>query len=68
MSIKKLLIKLSHNEYRDFLLNMYKTFSDYDWTQKSRKATCEIKNISMSCFDEKVYILGNVIDMLALST
>ena len=49
---KNAVATVSHNEYKDVLLNKkYRTQSKYH-----KIGTYEIKKISLSCFDNKIYI------------
>ena len=65
---RNVVIKISHNEYKDVLLNqkcsrlsMNKIQSKYD-----RIGTYEINKISLSYFDNKIYMQNNGYDELAL--
>ena len=59
---------VSHNEYKDVLLNKkYLTHSMNRIQSKDHKTgTYEINKISLSCFDDKIYIQNNECDGLAL--
>ena len=60
---------ISHNEYKDVLLN--KTCLRYSMngiqSKDHRIETYEMNKISLSCFDGKVYIPNNGCDGLSLS-
>ena len=58
----------SHYEYKDVLLSKkYQRHSVNRIQSKDhRTETYEIKNISLSCFDDKTYIQNNGCDGLAL--
>ena len=73
MSIKKRVIKnvvatISHDEFRGVLVNEKCFRHSMNRTQSKchRKETCEINKISLSCFDDKIHILNNGRDGLAL--
>ena len=59
---------ISHNEYKDVLLNKKCLRHSVNRTQsKDHKiGTYEIKKIDLSCFDDKMYIQSNECDGLAL--
>ena len=58
----------SHNEYKDVLLNKkYLRHSINRIQSKDHKiGTYQINKISLSCFDDKIYIQNNGCDGLAL--
>ena len=56
---------MGHNKYKDVLLN--KKYSVNRIQSKNyRIGTYETSKIYLSCFDAKIYILNNGIDVLAL--
>ena len=59
---------ISHNEYKDFLLNIKYLSHSINRRQSKdhRIATYEINKISLSCFDDKIYIQNNGCDGVAL--
>ena len=59
---------ISHNEYKDVLLNKKCLRHSVNRTQsKDHKiGTYEIKKIYLSCFNDKMYIQSNECDGLAL--
>ena len=59
---------ISHNEHKDVLLNKKCLRQSVNRVQsKDHKiGTYEINNISLSCFDDKIYIQDNGYDGLAL--
>ena len=59
---------ISHNEHKDALLNKKCLRQSVNRVQsKDHKiGTYEINNISLSCFDDKIYIQDNGYDGLAL--
>ena len=64
---KNVVSTISHYEYKDVLLNnncighsMNRIQSKYH-----RTGTCEINKISLSCFDDKIYIQNSEYDGLA---
>ena len=65
---KNVVATISHNEYKDVLLSKkYLRHSMHRIQSKDHKIeTYEIKNISLSCFDDKIYIQNNGCDGLAL--
>ena len=65
---KNLVDKISHNEYKDVLLNKkYLRHSMNRIESKNyRIGTYEINKFSLSCFDSSIYVLDNEIDALAL--
>ena len=58
---------ISHNEYKDVLLNKKCLKHSINRTQNKdhRIGTYEINKISFSCFDDKIYIQNNGYDGLA---
>ena len=65
---KNVVATTSYNEYKDILLNnkcirhsINRIQSKYHWI-----GTYEINKISLSCFDDKIYIQNNGYDGLAL--
>ena len=65
---RKLAATISHNEYRYVLLNNKFTRQSMNRIQSKdhRIGTFEINKISLSCFDNKIYIQNNGCDGLAL--
>ena len=63
-----LLHQISHNKCKDVLLNDKFLRHSMKRIQSKgyRIGTYEIKNISLSCFDDKIYIKNNGYDRLAL--
>ena len=65
---KNVLATISHNEYKDVLLN--KTCLRHSMNRIQSKdhriETYEINKISLFCFDDKIYIQNNGWDGLAL--
>ena len=59
---------ISHNEYKDVLLNKKCLRHSMNRIQSKdhKTGTYEINKISLSCFDDKMYIQGNVYDELTL--
>ena len=59
---------MNHNEYKDALLNDHCLRHSMNRIQSKDHTigTYEIKNISLSCFDDKIYIQNNGYDGLAL--
>ena len=57
-----------YGEYNDALLNKNCLRHLMNRTQNKdhRIRTCEINNMSLSCFDDKIYILNNGYDRLVL--
>ena len=60
--------KMSHNEYKVVLLNNKCTKHSMSRIQSKdhRRGTYEVNKISLSCFDDKIYIQNNGYDELAL--
>ena len=61
--------KITHNEYKDVLLNNRCLRHSINLIQSKdhRIGIYEIKKISFSCFEDKIYIQNNGYDGLALS-
>ena len=59
---------ITHNEYKDVLLNKkyLRRLMDSIQNKDYRIGTCEINKISLSCFDDKIHILDNWYNRLAL--
>ena len=59
---------ISHNEYKDVLLNNNCLRHSMNRTQSkdNKIGTYEINKVSLSCFDDKIYIQNNGYDGLAL--
>ena len=59
---------ISHNEYKDVLLNKKCLRHSMNRIQSKdhKTGTYEINKISLSCFDDKIYIQGNGYDELTL--
>ena len=60
---KNTVAKISHNEYKDNLLNnKYLRHSMNTIQSKNHRiGTYEINKISLSCFDDKIHILNNAL-------
>ena len=60
--------KITHNNYKDVLLNNKCLRNSMNRIQSKdhRIGTYEINNISLYCFDDKIYIQNNGYDGLAL--
>ena len=65
---KNVVANISHNEYKDNLLNRKSLRHSMNSIQsKDHKiGTYEINKISLSCFDDKIYIQNNRYDGLGL--
>ena len=65
---KKFVATISHNEYKDILLNNKCIRHSMNRIQSKdhRVETYEINKISLSCFDDKIYIQINGHDVLVL--
>ena len=65
---KNVLATISHNEYKDVLLNKKCLRHSMNRIQSKdhRIETYEINKISLFCFDDKIYIQNNGWDGLAL--
>ena len=59
---------ISHNEYKDVLLNKKCLIHSMNRIQSKdhRAGAYEINKICLSCFDDKIYIQNNGCDKLAL--
>ena len=59
---------ISHNEYKDVLLNKkcLRHLMNRIQSKDHRIETYEINKISLTCVDDKIYILNNGYDGLAL--
>ena len=57
---------ISHNEYKDVLLNKECLRLSRIQSKDHRIGTYEINKISLSCFDDKNYIQNSEYDRLAL--
>ena len=57
-----------HNEYKDALFNKkcFRHSMNRIQSKDHKTGTYEIKKISLSCFDDKIYIQNNGCDGLAL--
>ena len=45
---------------------MFKAFQEWNQSKDHRAETYEVNKISLSCFDDKIYIINNEYDRLAL--
>ena len=65
---KNVVAKISYGEYKDVLLNnkCLTHLLNKIQSKAHRLGTYEINKISLSCFDDKIYILNNEHDGLAL--
>ena len=65
---KNVVATRSHNEYKDVLLNnkCIRHLINRIQTKDHRIGTYEINEISLSCFNDKIYIQSNEYDRLAL--
>ena len=65
---KSVVVTISHNEYKDVLLNNKCIRHSMNRIQSKdhRIETYEINKISLSCFDDKIYVQNNGYDGLAL--
>ena len=65
---KNVVVTISHNEYKDVLLNnkCLRHSMNRMQSKNHRIGTYEISKICLSCFDDKIYILHNGYDGLAL--
>ena len=63
-----MLIKITHNEYKNVLLNNKCMRHSMNRIQSidHRIGTYEINKISLSCFGDKIYIQNNGFDGLAI--
>ena len=66
---KNIVATISHNEYKDVLLNKkcFRHSMDRIQSKDHKIGTYEINKISLSCFDDKIYIQENRCDGLALA-
>ena len=64
---KNVVATISHNKYKDFSLNKkcLRNATNGIHKEDHRIGTYEINNISLCCFDDKIYIQGNGCDGLA---
>ena len=67
---KNTVATIGHNENKDVLLNKkcLRLSMNRSYNKKTRVETYEISKMFLSCFDCKVYVLGNGIDALATCT
>ena len=65
---KNVVATISHDEYKDFLLNNKCLRHSINRIQSKnhKTGTYEIDKISLSCFDDKTYILNNGFSGVAL--
>ena len=65
---KNVVARISHSENKDFLLNnkCLRHLMNRIQSKNHKIKTYEINKISLSCFDDKIYILNNGYDGLAL--
>ena len=64
---KHVVATVIHNEYEDILLNKKCLRHSMNRIQSNHRiGTYEINKISLSCFDDKIYIQNNGYDRLAL--
>ena len=65
---KNVVEEITHSEYKDVLLNKrcLRYLMNRIQSKVHRVATFEIKKISLSFFDDKIYILNNEFNGLAL--
>ena len=65
---KNVVSTISHNEYKDVLMNKKSIRHSMNRIQSKghRIGTYEISKISLSCFDDKIYVQNNRYDGLAL--
>ena len=66
---KNVVATISHNEYKGVLLNkkcLRHSMNSKDHSKDHRIGAYEINKISLSCFDDKIYIQNNECDGLAL--
>ena len=66
--IRNVVATISHNEYKDVLLNnkFLRHSMNRIQSKEHRIETYEIDKISLFCFDDKIYIQNNGHDVLAL--
>ena len=65
---KNVVATISHNEYKDILLNKkyLRHLMNRIQSKDHKIGTYEIKKIYLTCLDDKIYILNNGFDGLAL--
>ena len=65
---KNVVATIGHNEHKDILLNnkCIKHSINRSQSKNHRIGTYEINKISLSCFDDKIYIKNNGYDGLTL--
>ena len=65
---KNVVERISHSEYKDVLLSnkFLRRLMNRIQSKNRRIGTYEINRISFSCFDNKIHILNNGYDRLAL--
>ena len=63
---RNIVATISNNEYKDILLNNLRRSMNRIQSKDNKIGTCEINKISLSSFDDKIYIQNNVCDGLAL--
>ena len=65
---KNVVATIIHDGYRDVLLNKkcLRHSMNRIQSKEHRIGTCEINNISLSCFDDKIYMQNSGCDRLAL--
>ena len=65
---KNVVVTVSHNECKDVLLNSkcLRHSMNKIQSENHRKGVYEINKTSLSCFDDKIYILDNVYNRLLL--
>ena len=58
---KNIVVTISHNEYKDVLLNNKSIRHSINRIQSKdrRKGTYQINKISLSCFDDKIHTQNN---------
>ena len=65
---RNIFVTISHNEYKDFLLNKkcLRHLINRIQCKDHKKGSYKINKISLSCFDDQIYIQNNGCDGLAL--
>ena len=65
---ENVIMSIRHNEYKDILLNKkyLRHLMNRIQIKDHKIGTSEIKNICLTCLDDKIYILNNGFDGLAL--
>ena len=65
---KNVVVTISYSEYKDILLNSkcLRHLLNRIQSKNHKVGTYEINKISLSCFDDKIYILNNGYDALGL--